>query len=577
MCLLDLVEEHHGVGTATHGLGQLTALVVAHVTGRGADELGDSVPLHELRHIQAHHRVLGAEIVGRERLAQLGLADAGRAGEDEGSDGPVGVLQANARATDRTGDRDDCLLLSDDARVEGLLHLQQLHGLVGGNLLDGDSGPAGHNLRDVRFRHDGAHAALELRLVNLLLARRDSRDLRFQLHLAIAELASLLEVLPTDGAILLLKKRLKLLVQVARLLRERSVPEAHAGAGLVHKIDRLIGEEAVRNELVCELGSLLQSLIGVGELVVGFVTLAKSLKDADAVIHGGLRHHHGLEAALEGGVLLNVLAVLIQSGCANALQLSTGKRGLQDVGGIDSALGGTSTDKRVHLVDHEDDVIRLLDFLHKLLQTLFELTTVFGARDQEPQVQGDHLLTLKSLGHITGLDQLCKALRDGGLAHTGLTNQARVVLGTTAQNLGHAFDLLGASNHGVELALLRLLGEISAILFKGGGLVATRCARRTAHAGTNGLRRLAHHTDHLGANLGGISAEVLQDARSDTLTLAEQAEQQMLGTDVVVPQLASLLQRELQHALGAGCEGDLHSHEPGPTADDLLHLNARLL
>eukprot|EP00959_Pyramimonas_sp_CCMP1952_P420714 8812685-Pyramimonas_sp.AAC.1 len=65
MGLLDLVEQHHGVGTATDGLSELTTLVVANVAGGGADELGHGVALHELGHVQPHHGVLRAEVVGR--------------------------------------------------------------------------------------------------------------------------------------------------------------------------------------------------------------------------------------------------------------------------------------------------------------------------------------------------------------------------------------------------------------------------------------------------------------------------------------------------------------------------------
>ena len=35
-----LIEQHHGVGALPQLLGQLPALLVAHVTRRGADELG---------------------------------------------------------------------------------------------------------------------------------------------------------------------------------------------------------------------------------------------------------------------------------------------------------------------------------------------------------------------------------------------------------------------------------------------------------------------------------------------------------------------------------------------------------
>ena len=51
----------------------------------------------------------------------------------------------------------------------------------------------------------------------------------------------------------------------------------------------------------------------------------------------------------------------------------------------------------------------------------------------------------------------------------------------------------------------------------------------------------------------------------------------MLGTDVVVPQLTSLLKRELKHTLGSWGEGDFDRHKAGSTADDLLHFNPGVL
>ena len=45
----DFVEEHHAVGAAADGFGELTALVVADVTGRGADQPADGVLLHDIR------------------------------------------------------------------------------------------------------------------------------------------------------------------------------------------------------------------------------------------------------------------------------------------------------------------------------------------------------------------------------------------------------------------------------------------------------------------------------------------------------------------------------------------------
>ena len=61
-----------------------------------------------------------------QRARQLGLADAGRAEEEEGADRAIGVLQAGARAAQRVGDRLDRLVLADDALVQALLHVDEL-------------------------------------------------------------------------------------------------------------------------------------------------------------------------------------------------------------------------------------------------------------------------------------------------------------------------------------------------------------------------------------------------------------------------------------------------------------------
>mmetsp|Transcript_45739 Transcript_45739/g.145747 ORF Transcript_45739/g.145747 Transcript_45739/m.145747 type:complete len:311 (+) Transcript_45739:3144-4076(+) len=149
-------------------------------------------------------------------------------------------------------------------------------------------------------------------------------------------------------------------------------------------------------------------------------------------------------------------------------------------------------------------------------------------------------------------------------------------LSGAAVHLSHALDLLGAAHHGVELGLLCLGGEVGAVLLERGGLVAAGAAAGTG-AGAHSLSGLAHHADNLGANLRGVGPKVLEHAGGHALALAEEAEEEVLGADIVVAELPGLLERELEHALGAGGEGDLHSDEAGAAADDLLDLHAGLL
>ena len=64
---------------------------------------------------------------------------------------------------------------------------------------------------------------------------------------------------------------------------------------------------------------------------------------------------HRLEAALERGVLLDVLAVLVERRRADAAQLAAREHRLEQVGGVDRAFGRAGADERVQLVDEQDD------------------------------------------------------------------------------------------------------------------------------------------------------------------------------------------------------------------------------
>jgi hypothetical protein len=82
-------------------LGELTALFVADVARRRADQLRHRVLLHVLGHVEANQRVVAAEQEVRERARKLRLSDARRAKEDEAAHRPVRILQPGARTADR--------------------------------------------------------------------------------------------------------------------------------------------------------------------------------------------------------------------------------------------------------------------------------------------------------------------------------------------------------------------------------------------------------------------------------------------------------------------------------------------
>ena len=147
------------------------------------------------------------------------------------------------------------------------------------------------------------------------------------------------------------------------------------------------------------------------------VALAQAAQDADRVLDGRLADDHRLEAALERGVLLDVLAVFVECRRADRMQLAARQHRLQHVGRVDRAFGRAGADDGVQLVDEEDDLaLRVDDLLQHRLQPLLELAAILRAGDERAHVEGDDLLVLQAFRHVAAHDALGEALDDGGLA-----------------------------------------------------------------------------------------------------------------------------------------------------------------
>ena len=95
-------------------------------------------------------------------------------------------------------------------------------------------------------------------------------------------------------------------------------------------------------------------------------------------------------------------------------------------------------------------------------------------------------------------------------------------------------------------------------------------------AGGGGLLALVagEQLDDLLADPVEVGAELDQHLGGDALALADQAEQDVLGADVVVAELQGLAQRQLEDLLGPRGEGDVPGRRLLALADDLLDLLA---
>ena len=542
MGLLDLVEEDDGVGPPPHLLGQEAALFVPDVAWRGAEEARHRELFHVLGHVHPDERVLVPEEVLREGAGELGLSHSGRSEEDEGAHGTAAVLEPGPRAPDGSRHGHHRVLLTHDAPVQGLFHPGELRRFLLLELGERDPRPAGHDVLDV-FLADRLRA-LALALVPL------------PLHLLVAtaqklfllpERGGLLELLCLEVHVLLTDDTLDFLADLLDLGRRRQGHEPRSRGRLVDHVDGLVGQLAVRDVAVRELHRRVDGLVGDLDPMMRLVLVAKPLDDLDRFGHGGRPHDDGLEAPLEGPVLLDVLSILVERGGADGLDLAAGEGRLQHVRGVDRAFGGPRPDQGVELVEEEHDVFRLADLLHDRLEPLLELAAVLRPRHECPQVELEQALLGEHVRHLVSHDALGEAFHDGGLAYAGLADEDGVVLGPAGQDLDHPLDLRLAPDDRVELALAGELGQVAGELVEHGGLRALLGPR---------VVLVAQEGQGFLPDLVQPRPEGLEDLGGDGLALFHEAQEEVLGPDVVVAELACFLDRELEDALGLGGERD---------------------
>ena len=535
----------------------------------------------------------------RQRARELGLADARRAEEQERADRAIGVLQAGLRAAQRVRHGHDGLVLADDAPVQALLHPHELLDLALEHAADRDVRPARDDLGDVLGRDllleevavgirpglggrqrllklgdlavaqlGGAlQVGLALGALGLAVRRRElllevahGRDLRLLvlplgLHpgaalLQLGELALEHGAAVLGGSVLLLAQRRQLDLELHRaavelldLLGDGVDLDPQPGGGLVDEVDRLVGQEAIGDVAVAERRGGDRRGVLDAHAVVLLVALLEPAQDRDGVLDRRLADHHRLEAPLQRGVLLDVLAVLVERRRADGAQLAAGEHRLEQVRGVDRALRGARADDRVQLVEEQHDLAASLrDLLEHGLQALLELAAVLGAREQRADVQRDDAPVAQRLGDVVIDDPLGEALDDRGLADAGLADEDGVVLRAPAEHLDDAADLLVAADDRVEQVLARGVGEVAAELLERLELVLgvlVGDAVRAAHVGERLQQALARRAGGAQRLAGGA-------------VVAGDREQQVLDGDVVVLELAHLALGAAQHGHDLG-------------------------
>ena len=85
--------------------------------------------------------------------------------------------------------------------------------------------------------------------------------------------------------------------------------------------------------------------------MVRLVAIAQAAKNLRRLFLGRGIDDDLLEATFQGAVLFDVLAVFIEGGGANALNLAASQSRFEDVGGVDGAFGAARADQSVQFVN----------------------------------------------------------------------------------------------------------------------------------------------------------------------------------------------------------------------------------
>ena len=346
------------------------------------------MPFLVLAHVDTGHHVLVIEQGLGKGLGQLCLTYTGGTEEHERAYGPLLVLQSGTASAHSIGHGTHGLILTHHSLVQHVLHVQQLGLLALKHTGHRYAGPLRHylgyilrlhRLVDKRVRVGRllcrelvylllsrgylavpqlGHTAIvtaALRLVGLepvlLYVRTLLGNTRQQvfLHLPFAVKVFQLSFGLLDGSLYLVQlgrtaltldglpldfQLPYLTVKLVDGVGHRVHLQTELRRGLVYEVDGLVRKETVRDIPVRQLYRRDDGVIVDMHLVVVLVLLLQTTEDGNRLRGSRLVHHDHLETALKSLVLLEILAVLLDSRRADGPKLSTGQGRLQDIGSV---------------------------------------------------------------------------------------------------------------------------------------------------------------------------------------------------------------------------------------------------
>ena len=318
----------------------------------------------------------------RHLLGQQRLAYARGTHEEEDPDGAVLVFQTRAGAPDRARDLLHGLLLPHHAPGEVVAQGLQTGHFAARN-------PLG---RDARHRRDDLLDVLRGDLHGVVFQRA------FPFGAGFAQLRAQRDFAHAGRGGLFVDQRFDRFAAFALGFAERRLHglqllgfarrlQVGPRSGLVHDIDGLVGEVAVGDVASGEVHAGLQRLLGVVHLVVALVVGGDVAQDLERLLGRRGFDHHLLETAFQRRVAFDVLAVLVERRRADGLQFAACQGRFEDVGRVEAALRGARADDGVDLVDEDDRILGLAQFVDQLLHALLELAAELRARHERRDIE----------------------------------------------------------------------------------------------------------------------------------------------------------------------------------------------
>ena len=439
----------------THFLGQLAALIITYISGRSSNQSGSGEALGIFAHVYAYERVGRTKQVLSYLLGQMGLADTGWTEEHKDANRLVGRLQPHPIAHDGFGNLFHSFILRYYGLLECGSQRLQLCGLAFRDAPNGHTGHRGNNLCNVCFAYPFPLFAF---FRHPLAAH--IRQFLFQDQFPVTIAYCQLKVLLLGSTLLLFLNLGQLLLSLSDFGRDGGMRQMHMGAGLVQNIDCLVGETTVTYISIGKTDTRFECLVGIFDMVMLLVARLDILQDTQGVFCRSRLNQNLLEPALQGSVLLYRVAIFVKCGSADTLYGAARQSRLHDVGCIHAARCAARANHRVYLVDEDDYVWIVLQFLQQCADAFFKLTSVFGSGYDCSQVKINQTLVEQQRRSLLLDYHLCQAFYNGTFTHAWLTDEYGIVLFTPTEDFGDAQNLLIAPYHGVKFALGCSAGQV---------------------------------------------------------------------------------------------------------------------